>query len=139
MPKAKSSASKGKRCKKSAEEIRQYKLQWYHRNKQRIRESLTEEQRAAKRAYDKKYYAANKKKLCDYQRQYRSYRGAEMAAQKREYRSRSPEKWRSYYKEYDAQKSDERKAYARGYYRRNAERTKGIGLAIEKHQTTCIV
>lgn len=129
MPKAKSSASKGKRRKMSAEEVRQYKLQWYHRNKQRLKESATEEQRAAKKQRDREhnaaYYAANKKKLCDYQRQYRASRGSGLAAQKREYRSRSPDKWRLYYKEYAAKRSDEKKAYARSYYQQNAEDIKG--------------
>lgn len=124
MPKATSSVSKGKRRKMSADEVRQYKLQWYHRNKQRLKESVTEEQRAAKKQRDRDYYAANRKKLCEYQRQYRASRGSDLTAQKREYRSRSPEKWRSYYKEYAAQRSDERKAYARGYYRRNADEIK---------------
>jgi hypothetical protein len=124
MPKATSSASKGKRRKRSADEIRQYKAQWYQRNKQRIRESLTEEQRAAKRACDKKYYAANKARICERQKRYNASNSAKLAEQKRQYRSQDPERWRSYYREYAAGKSDERKAYARRYYRQNTQKIK---------------
>jgi hypothetical protein len=124
MPKATSSVSKGKRRKRSAEEIRQYKAQWYQRNKKRIRESLTEEQRVAKRASDKKYYAANRERICERQRRYNASHSRELVERKRQYRSRDPEKWRSYYKEYAAQNSDERKEYSRDYYRQNAEEIK---------------
>lgn len=124
MPKATSSVLKGKRRKKTPEEIRQYQLQWYHRNKQRLKESATEEQKEAKRKRDRAYYAANKEKICEYQRQHRLAHSDAQVAKKREYRNRDPERWRAYYKEYAAHRSEKRKAYSRDYYSKNSQRIK---------------
>lgn len=124
MPKATSSVFKGKRRKRTPEEIREYKLQWYHRNKKRLKESATKEQREAKRKRDRAYYAANKKKVCERQRQYYLAHSDAQAARKREYRSRDLERWRAYYKEYAASRSEEKKAYNREYYSKNSERLK---------------
>lgn len=101
---------------------REYKRIWYQRNKERIRASMTEEQREAKRERDRKYYLRNKKKVCEYQKAHRAKNGGRQAAQKREYRSRDAERWKLYYREYNAKNAQRRQETSRNYYRKNRDR-----------------
>jgi hypothetical protein len=135
MPKAKSSASKGKRQKKSAEEMRKYKLQWYHQNKQRLKDAITDEQLELRRRKQREYYVANKSKVCEYQRQYRASRGNVLADKKREYRSRAPEKWKAYYSEYNSRRKEEQKIYIRKYYAKHCQRLKEYSRSYAKENS----
>ena len=84
---------------------KQYKKQYYQRNKETMNQ------------YQKQYFQRNKEAIKEYQKEYVQRNKEEIKAYRKQYVQRNKEEIKQYYKEYN-----------KDYYRRNPEKQKARGI-----------